>query len=111
MRDPVGQLLRDGARAGHDLLRIVADLLRREAELVEIVQQMMDLRGAQQRLGRDAAPIEADAAEMLALYEPRLHPELRRPYRRDIAAGSPADHHKVERAFGHSAPLRNARGM
>src|SRR5262249_62210932 len=38
MRDAVRQLLRDRARAGDDLFRVVADVVRREAELIEMVQ-------------------------------------------------------------------------
>src|SRR5205085_6237213 len=67
MRDAVRQLLGYGARAGDEFFRVVSDFLRRKAELVEIVQQVVDLRGAQQRLGRDAAPIEADAAQLVTL--------------------------------------------
>jgi hypothetical protein len=54
--------------------------------------QVVDLGRAQQRLGRDAAPVEADAAQMLALDQRRLHAELRRADGRDIAAGTAADH-------------------
>jgi hypothetical protein len=31
-----------------------------------MVQQVIDFAGAQQRLGRDAAPVQADPAQMLA---------------------------------------------
>ena len=58
---------------------------------IEMVQQMIDLRAAQQRLGRNAAPIEADAAELIALDDRGLHAELRRPDRRDIAARPAAE--------------------
>jgi len=43
----------------------------------------------------DAAPIEADAAEMLALDDQRLEPELRRADGRDIASWPRADHGKI----------------
>ena len=52
---------------------------------------MKNLRRAQQRLGRDAAPVKADAAEMFALDERGLQAELRRADGGDIAAGSAAD--------------------
>jgi hypothetical protein len=38
---------------------------------------MVDLGGAQQRLGRNAPPVEADAAKLLALDDSHLHLELR----------------------------------
>ena len=53
--------------------------------------RLIELGGAQQRLGRDAAPIEADAAELLALDDRGLQAELRRADRGDIAAGAGAD--------------------
>ena len=50
---------------------------------------------AQQRLGRDAAPVEADAAEQLALDDRGLEAELRRADRGDIAAGPGAEDDEV----------------
>ena len=96
MRDAGGELLGDRARALHDLVEVEADVVGGEAEFVEMMQQMIDLGGAQQRLGRDAAPVEADAAEMLALDHGDLHSELRGADRRDIAAGAAADDDQVK---------------
>ncbi len=115
MRDAVRQLLGDRTRAGDDLLRIIGDVFRREAELVEMMQQVINLGGAQQRFGRDAAPVEADAAELVALDQRRLHAELRGADCRDIAARTAADHDQVKGILGHrgfigasSAGLRRA---
>ena len=69
--------------------------LRRAAHLV------IELGGAEQSLGGDAAPIEADAAEMLALDDHRLEPELRGADGRDIASGPGADHGKIEVRVSH----------
>ena len=63
-------------------------LSRREPELRRAAHRLIELGGAEQRLGRDAAPIEADAAEMLALDDHGLEPELGRADRGDIAAGT-----------------------
>jgi hypothetical protein len=41
-----------------------------------VLHGVENLGRAQQRLGRDAAPVEADAAEMLALDDCRLEAEL-----------------------------------
>src|SRR3546814_11144670 len=69
--DSAGELLRHAARPLHHLGEVEGDVLRAEAVGVEIVEDVVDLRRAQQRLGRDAAPVEADAAEMLALHHGR----------------------------------------
>src|SRR4051794_2712386 len=106
MRDPIRQLLRHRPRARHDLLRVIADVLRRKTELVEIVQQVIDFGGAQQCHGRDAAPIQADPTEMLAFHQRGLHAELRRSDRRDITARPAADHNQVEGTLRHSVPRR-----
>src|SRR6266446_4888962 len=67
-----------------------------------MMQQVVDLGGAQQRLCRDAAPVEADAAELLTLDDCGLHAELRRPDRGDIAARPTAQHHDVEGSLRHA---------
>ena len=54
------------------------------------------LGGVQQRLRRDAADVEAGAAEGRALLDHRdLHAELRRADRADIAAGAGADDDEI----------------
>ena len=59
------------------------------------------LRGLQQCLRRDAADVEAGAAEAVAALDAgRLEPELRRPDRRDIAARPGPDDDDVV-AIGH----------
>ena len=63
------------------------DVVGAEPEFVQPMQQVKDLRRAQQRLRRDAAPIETDAAQMLALDDRGLEAELARADRGDIAAG------------------------
>ena len=52
-------------------------------------------RRVQQRLRRNAADVQADAAERRpALDERDLQPKVRRPERRRVAAGPGADHHE-----------------
>ena len=75
--DAVIEALGDGARALHHGGRIVGDLARREPVILGVLQVMENLRRAQQRLGRDAAPVEADAAEIFALDDRGLEAELR----------------------------------
>ena len=71
----------------------------------EVVARLLEqMRGLQQRLGRDAADIEAGAAEGGALLDHRhLHAELGGADRRHIAARTGADHDKVEACVGHDA--------
>ena len=86
----------DAAAALDHLGEVEADVVGGEAIGIQRVQQVVDLARAQQRLGRDAAPVEADAAEVLALHQRGLHAELGGADRGDIAAGAAADHDEVE---------------
>src|SRR3546814_13694843 len=67
---------------------IRADLLGDQPVILGVVHIMEDLGRAQQRLGGDAPPVEADAAQILTLDDRGLQAELRRADRRDIAAGA-----------------------
>src|SRR5215218_4983809 len=63
---------------------------------------MENFRRAQQRLGRDTAPVQADAAEIGFFDDRGLEAELRRADRSDIAAGPGADDDDVEGCVGHA---------
>src|SRR5262249_10041136 len=89
--DAVVQAFRHAARTFHHGSRIVGHLLGRESVARGLLHVVEDLRRAQQRLGRDAAPIETDAAEVGALHDCGLEAELRRPDRRYVPAGAGAD--------------------
>src|SRR5690606_3742708 len=114
--DAARKLLRYAARPLHHLAQIEADILRAEAMGVEILQDVVDLRRAEQRFGGDAAPVQADAAEMLALDHRRLHAKLCGSDGRDIAAGAAADDDQVEAGVCHAwlllvrRPLRTPEG-
>src|SRR3546814_5539890 len=56
---------------------------------------------AQQRLGRDAAPVEADAAEVRALHHRGLQLQLRGADRRHIAARPAADNDHIVIRISH----------
>ena len=45
--DAIGELLGDGARPRDDLSGVEADVFGRKPKLVEMMEQMVDLRGAQ----------------------------------------------------------------
>src|ERR1700743_2801617 len=62
---------------------------------------MIDLGGSQQRLGRDAAPVQADAAEVGFLDDRGLEAELGSTNGCNLAAGAGADDNDVEGSVGH----------
>ena len=103
--DAVIEPLRDAARALHHGLRIVGDLLGREPVILGVLHVVVDFGRAQQRLGRDAAPVQADAAEIGFLDDRGLEAELRGADRGDIAAGPGADDDDVEGCVGHGYAL------
>src|SRR5690625_2856206 len=104
MPDAAVELLRDVAGPLHDPGNVEGDIFGGQAEISGPLHVVKDFRAAQERLGRDAPPIQADAAEMLTLHHCGLHPELSRPDCRNIAPGSGADHDQVEAGLRHAAP-------
>jgi hypothetical protein len=56
---------------------------------------------AQQRLGRNAAPVETDAAQVVALDDRRLEAELGGADGGDVAAGAGADDDHIEALVSH----------
>ena len=101
VRDAAGELVRDPARIGDDLLDIDRDLAHADAEIAEPAERVAELRDPEQRLGWDAPPVEADAAEAFPLDHGGLEAELARADRRDIAARAGADDGDVKGRIGH----------
>jgi hypothetical protein len=95
VRDALIELLRHAARALHHGLQVGADLVGDQPVILGVLHVVEDLGRAEQRLGRDAAPVEADAAQQLALDDRRLETQLRGADRRHIAAGARAEHDHV----------------
>ncbi len=62
---------------------------------------MEDFRRAQQRLGRDATPVQANAAQVIALDDRSLEAKLRRADGGDVTAGTGADDQYVEGSVSH----------
>ena len=98
--DAVIEALRHRARALHHRARVIGHFLGGEAVIPGVLHVVVDFRRTQQRLGGNAAPVEADAAEIGALDDRRLEAELRRADRGDIASRPGADDDDVE-GFGH----------
>ncbi len=103
--DAVIHALGDAARALHHGLGIVGDVVGRQPVVLGMLHVMVDFRGAQQRLGGNAAPVQADAAEMLLLDDRGLEAELGRANGRDIATGPRADDDDVEGCISHCVDL------
>ncbi len=104
------ELPRDLARAVDHLVEVEADTLSREAEVARAVHLVVEFGGAQQRLRRDAAPVEADAAHVLALDDGDREAELRGADGTDVAPRPRADHDDIERPARHVASCRVLRG-
>ena len=104
--DALGVGADDLTLAGLHLLEVERDGADIDAMLGELVLRLVEmLRGLQQRLGGDAADIEAGAAECRALFHAGdLHAELGGADRADIAAGTGADDDDVE-AVSHNRVL------
>ena len=90
------QLFRHRARAGDDGGEIEADLVRRQAVVLQMGKALVFLAGLQQGLGRDTAPVQADAAQVLTLDDGDLLPQLAGADGGDIAARAGTDDDKVE---------------
>ena len=90
---------------GFDLAKVVARS-RGKAIGVGMLHVVEYLGRAQQRLGRDAAPVEAYPAEILALDDRSLEAELARADRRDIAAGPRAKDDEVVSVSHVSFPVQ-----
>ena len=85
--DAVIEPLRDRARALHHRGGVVADVFGREPIILGVLHVVDNFGRTQQRLGGNAAPVEADAAQIRALDDRGLEAELRGADRRHIAAG------------------------
>jgi hypothetical protein len=84
------------ARALDDLVEVERRLLDRQAVAIQVRQLLEDLAGLQQGLGGDAAPVQADAAKVLALDDRRLQTQLAGADRGHIAARTGADDDDIE---------------
>src|SRR5690606_23823089 len=104
-RDAPRTLLRDlaGALPGRaDVELHVAD---RDAEIAQPARDVPRVVGRlEHRLGRDAPPVVADAAELLRLDARHLHPALRRPDRGHVAARPAAERDHIEGVLRHASP-------
>src|ERR1035441_8745542 len=101
--DAVVEPLGHRARTRDHGFRVVADIVGLQPVVLGVLHVMEYFRRAQQRLGGDAAPVQANAAEIVALDYRGLEAELRRADGGDIAAGAGADNQYVEGSVRHLA--------
>src|SRR6516164_463761 len=100
--DAVVEPLGDGARALDHSAGIVGDLASRQSVILGVLQIVQNLSRAKECFGRDAAPVEANAAEIITLDNGRIEPKLRGPDSSDVAAGSRTDDDNIVTSVSHS---------
>src|SRR3546814_9365135 len=108
-RDALVQLLCNTARTLNDLIKIEGGLFPRQAVFFGLLHIMIYFARAKQRLRRDAPPVQADAAQILALHNRSLQSEMTRTDRRDIASRSRATH-DMDRSEEPTAALQSVMG-
>jgi len=94
--DALGHGIGHRAAAAHDLGEIEFDLaLQGKAVVAEMPDEMLDLRALEQRLGRDAAPVEAGAPGAFHFDAHHFFPELGRANRPDITRRAAANDNEI----------------
>ena len=97
--DPLGEARHDLVLAGVDGGHIERgrDAAQANAPVGGVLHDLEGVRVLEQRLGRDAAPEQAGAAQsLLTFHDGRLEAQLRRADGRHVAAGAGANHDEVE---------------
>ncbi len=95
------ELLGNGARARDDACQVDARRTGVDTERGGAFDLAQHISGVQQRLGRNAAPVEANAADLRLFHQCGRETELRGAYGGDISAGTAADDDDVEGLFAH----------
>src|SRR5207237_9986977 len=112
--ESAGQLRDYRALPGTQALQVELRRAESDAARAHLLGILDDLGGVQERFRRNAADVEAQAAELLpALDERHLEPEICRSERRRVAPRSGAQHQELRaaveflaRAIGRAAPRR-----
>ena len=104
MANATRQLFRHAARPRHDSIQIIADPVGLQAEFLGAVHEVEHLGRAQQRLGGDTAPVQADAPKMFPLHNGNVLAKLRRTDGGHIAPRTRADHDHIKVSGSHRSP-------
>ena len=102
--DAARKLLGHTPRPGDDGGQVIADPVCLQPEFLGPVHQVEHLGRPQHRLGRNAAPVQADAAQVFPLDNRHLLAQLGRADGGHIATGTRADHDHVEGLGSHGLP-------
>ena len=104
--DPLGHLLRDPARTLHHFREVEGDVLGGDAKRLRFLDFLIELRALQQRLRRNAAPVQARAPSALQLDTRDFFAELPGSNRARIARRTTTnDNEIVFDSFSHGANL------
>ena len=99
--DPFGVLIGNPARALHRDTVVGLHAAGLDAKVLGFLEQIGDVGGVEQRFGRNAADVHADAAQLLLLDHRRRETELRAADRAHVARGPAAknDHVKTRHRY------------
>ena len=109
--DPARKLARNLTGPLHDRVQIIVDLFCLQAEFLGALHKVEHFRGSQHRFGRDAAPVQANTAEMLAFDNGCLEAKLGGTNGGDVAAGAGANDDDVEVLCNHEFNLEAIRPL
>ena len=99
-RYATGQLFGDGVLVGNHLGEVHPDAVRLHADLRALVLDLgHQLCAVQQALGRDAANVQAGAAQVLPLHQGHPGAQLGDPDRGNIAAGTASNNRNFHGTF------------
>ena len=99
--EPAGQLFDDRLLPPPQRIEVDVRLIEVDAVGAHLLRLGDHPRGVQQRLRRDAADVQTDAAEpFVALDEDRLQPQVGRPERCGVAARTGSEHEHLRVAVG-----------
>ena len=101
--DASGQAPDHAAAAVDRLAKVVLQIVDGDAELLRPLEQVEDLRVLEKGLAGNAAPVEADAAELVLLDQRRSQAELARAYGRHVAPGAASDDRHVKVKVRHTS--------
>ena len=91
----LGEPLHHLAAAVHGVRVVGSQAIHLDAEFLGAMKEGKDLGVPEQRLARNASPVEADTSQLFPLDNRDSEPELTGPNGGHVAACSRADHHQV----------------